>query len=129
MSRLLRGKTSQTTVLKARQLRRPMTTSEQVLWEALRDSRLQGIKFRRQHPFGPYILDFFCVKAQLAVELDGGVHDKPDQKEYDQERTAFLEEQGVRVIRFRNEEVDGNLEDVIRRILEAASPTPDPSLS
>ncbi len=124
-----RGKTSSQTVLRARQLRRPLTASEQVLWEVLRDCRLQGIKFRRQHPFGPYVLDFFCVKSQLAVELDGGVHEQDEQKEYDRERTAYLEEQGLRVLRFRNEEIAEIFEDVIRRIVEAASPTPGPSLS
>jgi very-short-patch-repair endonuclease len=126
MSRPLRGKTSQSTVLTARYLRHPMTESEQTLWEVLRDSRMQGNKFRRQHPFGPYILDFFCVQAQLAIELDGGIHDQPDQKEYDQERTAYLESQGLRVLRFRNDEVANNLERVISKIIEAASPIPRP---
>jgi len=126
MARFVRGRTSAQTVVKARRLRSPLTGSEQVLWEALRDSRLQGIKFRRQHPFGPYVLDFFCVKAQLAVELDGGVHDQPEQKEYDHERTAYLEEQELQVLRFRNEEIEDKLEDVKRKILEAASPNPRP---
>jgi very-short-patch-repair endonuclease len=129
MSRPLRGETFTRTVLNARQLRRPLTASEQILWEAVRDGRLQGIKFRRQHPFGPYVLDFFCVKAQLAVELDGSIHEQAEQKEYDQERTAYLEEHGLRVLRFRNEEVEERLEDVVTRILETASPTPVPSLS
>ena len=129
MSRPLRGKTSTQTVLKARRLRRPLTASELILWEVLRESRLQGIKFRRQHPFGPYVLDFFCVKAQLAVELDGSVHEQDEQKGYDRERTAYLESCGLRVLRFKNEEVERNIEDVLARILEASSPTPDPSLS
>jgi adenine-specific DNA-methyltransferase len=87
---------------------------------------LHGIKFRRQHPFGPYVLDFFCVNAQLAVELDGSVHDKPDQRAYDRERTAYLEGHGLRVLRFKNEEVEDKLEEVVTRILEAASPNPRP---
>jgi very-short-patch-repair endonuclease len=126
MSRSLRGKTSTVTVLKACRLRHPLTASEQILWKALRDSRLQGVKFRRQHPFGPYILDFFCVKAQLAVELDGSVHEQDEQEEYDRERTAYLEQCGLRVLRFKNQEVERNVEDVLDRILEAASPTPQP---
>lgn len=126
MARAMRGRTSTQTVLKARRLRRPLTDSEHVLWSALRDIRLQGIKFRRQHPFGPYVLDFFCVQARLAVELDGSVHDQPEQREYDQERTAFLEAQGLHILRFRNEDVADKLDEVIKTILETASPTPNP---
>jgi very-short-patch-repair endonuclease len=124
--RPVRGKTSSRTVLAARQLRNQLTKSEQILWEALRNSRLHGIKFRRQHPFGPYVLDFFCVKAQLAVELDGGVHDQAEQKDYDQERTAYLEAQGIRVLRLKNEEITNDFGDVLRKILEFALPTPTP---
>lgn len=101
-SRPLRGKTASRTVLTARQLRRQLTGTEQLLWSALRDSCLKGIKFRRQHPFGPYVLDFFCVKSQLAVELDGGIHDQPEQSAYDGERSAYLETNGLRVIRFKS---------------------------
>ena len=89
--RPVRGKTSSRAVMTARHLRGQLTDAEQILWSALRDSRLVGIKFRRQHPFGPYVLDFFCVKAQLAVELDGGIHDQPEQRDYDRERNAHLE--------------------------------------
>jgi very-short-patch-repair endonuclease len=126
MSRPLRGKASAQTVLKARRLRRPLTASEQALWATLRDNRLRGLKFRRQHPFGPYILDFFCVQAQLAVELDGSVHDQPDQKEYDANRTAYLESHGLRLLRFKNLDVERNIDDVLARILEVASPNPRP---
>jgi very-short-patch-repair endonuclease len=126
MPRPVRGKTSTQAVLSARQLRSQLTGSEQELWSALRDSRLHGIKFRRQHPFGPYVLDFFCVKAQLAVELDGGIHDRPEQRDYDSERTAYLETNGLRVLRFRNEEIADKLDEVINKILKAASPTSQP---
>ena len=126
MARAVRGRTSSQTVLTARRLRSQLTEAEQVLWSALRDSRLHGIKFRRQHPFGPYVLDFFCVKAQLVIELDGGVHDQHEQKDYDRERTAFLESQGLRVLRFRNEDIADNLDGVLKRILEVASPNPRP---
>jgi very-short-patch-repair endonuclease len=121
VSRPVRGKTSAQAVLTARRLRRQLTEAEQSLWDALRDNRLQGIKFRRQHPFGPYVLDFFCVNAQLVVELDGSVHDQPEQKEYDHDRTEYLETHGLRVLRFRNEEVADRLDEVVRKILEAAS--------
>jgi adenine-specific DNA-methyltransferase len=124
--RSVRGKTSSQTVITARQLRGQLTDAEQILWSALRDSRLHGIKFRRQHPFGPYVLDFFCVKAQLDVELDGSVHMQPEQREYDDERTSYLNTHGLRVLRLRNEDITGKLDAVIKRILEAASPTPLP---
>jgi very-short-patch-repair endonuclease len=126
VSRPVRGKTSTHAVLTARCLRSRLTGAEQALWSALRDNRLHGIKFRRQHPFGPYVLDFFCVNAQLVVELDGSVHDQPEQKEYDRERTVYLEGHGLRVLRFRNEEVKDGLDEVVSRILEAASPIPQP---
>jgi very-short-patch-repair endonuclease len=126
MARAVRGRTSGQTILTARRLRRQLTDVEQVLWSSLRDSRMQGIKFRRQHPFGPYVLDFFCVQAQLAVELDGGIHDRPEQIEYDRERTAFLEAEGLRVLRFRNEDIADKLDQVMNKILEATSPTPQP---
>jgi adenine-specific DNA-methyltransferase len=124
--RPVRGKTTSQAVMTARQLRGQLTDTEHLLWSALRDNRLYEIKFRRQHPFGPYVLDFFCVKAQLAVELDGGIHDQPEQREYDRERTAYLEANGLRILRFRNEDVSERLDEVMKRILEAASPTPQP---
>jgi adenine-specific DNA-methyltransferase len=124
--RSVRGKTSSQTVITARQLRGQLTDAEQILWSALRDSRLHGIKFRRQHPFGPYVLDFFCVKAQLDVELDGSVHMQPEQREYDDERTSYLNTHGLRVLRLRNEDITDRLDEVMTRIMEAASPTPQP---
>jgi adenine-specific DNA-methyltransferase len=126
MARAIRGKTSVQTVLAARLLRSQLTDSEQILWNALRDSCLSGIKFRRQHPFGPYVLDFFCVRAQLDIELDGSVHNQPEQREYDDERTSYLKFHGVCVLRFRNEDITDRLDEVMTRIMEAASPTPQP---
>ena len=101
----------------ARTLRRPMTSAEQVLWEALRDRKLGGLKFRRQHAVGPFILDFYCPARKLVVELDGEVHDQQTQR--DEERTAHLEAFGYHVIRFRNEEVLADLPSVLARILRA----------
>lgn len=74
MSRPTRGQSSYTIVHAARELRRDMTSAEKKLWEALRKRRLNGLKFRRQHPVAQFILDFYCVERQLAVEVDGGVH-------------------------------------------------------
>jgi very-short-patch-repair endonuclease len=116
-----RGKTTWKTVLAARDLRHNETSAEDLLWNELRGKRLHGLRFRRQHPIGHFVLDFFCVQIQLAVELDGCVHRQSDQAAYDEERTRFLQEQGIYVLRFRNEEVFDNLPQVLQKILEAAS--------
>lgn len=79
-----------------------------------------GFKFRRQHPIGPYIVDFYCRKAQLAIEIDGGQHNQDDQLLYEQRRTAYLEEQGIKVLRFWNHDVLRETEtvlEVIRQVL------------
>lgn len=93
--------------LKARRktLRNNCTTAETILWEYIKQSKLHGRKFRRQHSVGSYILDFYCPSEYLAIELDGRIHDTPEQITYDQKRTAFLERLGIQVIRFRNEEL------------------------
>jgi len=86
-----------------RALRRASTEAEAALWAQLRARRLAGFKFRRQHPCGPYILDFYCPARRLAVELDGGQHFDPLALRYDQRRTAFLHRRGIQVIRFPND--------------------------
>ena len=88
-----------------RELRKNLTPSEAALWQMLRKRKLEGRKFRRQHSIGPYIVDFFCYEENLAIELDGAPHDDPTRADYDGERTAFLNEQGVQVIRFENRDV------------------------
>lgn len=100
----------------ARTLRKSLTDAERRLWLLLRARQLNGHKFRRQHPLGPYVLDFACVDQQLAVEVDGGQH---ADSEHDRQRTAWLEAQGWRVIRFWNNDVLTNTEGVIARISEA----------
>ena len=104
----------------ARELRKNATEAEQILWRALRDRQLGGLKFRRQHPIGRLILDFYCPEKRLAVELDGGQHAADDQRAYDAERTAFLNDQGITVLRFWNHEVLNHLERVLQTILSAA---------
>ena len=104
MSPKSKGKTTWAYVIAARELRQVETETEKIMWESLRGKRLNGLKFRRQHPYEHYVLDFFCVEHQLVIELDGSVHDVLDQAAYDEERTNFLNEHGLRVIRFRNEE-------------------------
>ena len=84
-------------------LRNNLTPAEATLWRALRGKGAGGWKFRRQQGIGPFILDFYCPELRLCIELDGSVHDYS--YEYDQRRTAFLAAQGIRVVRFRNEQV------------------------
>jgi very-short-patch-repair endonuclease len=86
-----------------RDLRRHATDAEAALWSELRDRRLAGFKFRRQHPCGPYILDFYCAEAALAIELDGGQHYEEAVAAYDEERTAFVRWRGIEVLRFPND--------------------------
>jgi len=101
----------------ARQHRREPTGAEAALWAALRGGRLRGAKFRRQHPVGRFIVDFYCGKASLVVEIDGSVHDLTGQA--DLVREAFLREQGLRLLRFNNEDVLHNLEAVLNTIESA----------
>ena len=126
MPQPVRGKTTRAVVDRARGLRREQTPSEMRLWSALRNRQLAGLKFRRQHPYGQFILDFFCVEHQLAVEVDGGVHLNAEQAARDAERSEFLEKRGGRVVRFTNEEIEQHLPDVLHKIIEATSP---PALS
>ena len=112
----------------ARALRANATDAERLLWMLVRSKRLAGFKFRRQHAFGPYILDFYCVQARLAVELDGAQHWIDAQQRHDCLRTAFLRDRGVREIRFTNREVlretEGVLEAIWRAVVEPSRPSP-----
>ncbi|MBQ8486551.1 MAG: DUF559 domain-containing protein [Prevotella sp.] len=96
-------------------LRLNMTSAEAVLWRALRGRGVGGWKFRRQQGIGPYVLDFYCPELRLCVELDGSSHDY--RFEYDEQRTAFLAEQGIRVVRFRNEQVWTSIDGVVAEIV------------
>jgi very-short-patch-repair endonuclease len=100
---------------RARTLRKSSTPAEQKLWQALRNRDLDDYKFRRQHPIGPYIADFFCAEVGLIVEVDGGGH--LDQIEYDQDRTDWLADQGYHVIRFWNDDVLNHFDDVTQEII------------
>ena len=93
----------------ARRLRRSQSDAEHVLWTRLRAHRFLGLKFRRQHPIGPYIVHFCCIDKKLIVELDGSQH--LENANYDSQRTAFLNRQGYRVIRFWNHEVLTGMEE------------------
>ncbi len=99
---------------RAKALRRFSTKAEAILWKSLRDRRMNGVKFRRQHRIGPFIADFASLDAQLIIEADGPQHD--DRITEDAARTAFLGGQGYRVLRFRNAEILTGLENVLRAI-------------
>ena len=94
------------------------TPAEAALWEAIRLKRLDGFKFRNQHAIGAYVVDFYCHEAKLAIEVDGEYHLEPNQKEYDEERTMRIEASGVKIIRFTNQKVLTNLEEVLVKIRE-----------
>lgn len=102
---------------RSRQLRRDQTDAERALWRLLRSRALEGYKFRRQHGAGPYVLDFYCADAHLAVEVDGSQHYTPDGLADDVVRTAYLEALGIRVLRFTNVEALANAEGVVETIL------------
>lgn len=104
---------------RAGELRQPLTPLEAKLWACLRGKQLYGLKFRRQHPIYRFILDFFCYRHNLVIEIDGDSHADPDQQTYDQARTEWLEERGYRVIRFTNREVNNNIEGVLQEIARA----------
>jgi type I restriction enzyme R subunit len=100
----------------ARVLRVAQTAAESKLWSFLRNRQLRGFKFRRQHQFGNYIADFYCHEAQLVVECDGSVHDKNEQWHHDQQRDAYMTANGIRVLRFTNEEILSDPERVLENI-------------
>ena len=101
----------------ARRLRTEMTDAEKHLWRHLRMRQMAGMKFRRQHPLGVYLLDFVCLEAKLVIEVDGGQH--AEQADADRSRTAWIELQGFKVLRFWNHEVLQEIESVTRVIFEA----------
>ena len=103
----------------ARQLRKELTVPEARLWEQLRDRQLENNKFRRQAPIGSYIVDFVCVEKKLIVEVDGWTHPSENEILFDERRTAFLHEQGYRVIRFQNIEIKEGLDQVLTLVAEA----------
>ena len=110
---------------RARTLRRNATVAEIRLWSRLRRKQLEGFRFRRQHPLGSYIVDFFCPEARLIVEVDGGQHG--EENAHDARRTKWLEARGYRVVRFWNNEVLSNTDGVLTTILFALRAWP-PSL-
>ncbi len=113
---------------RARALRKNQTAAERRLWSAIRNRRLAGCKFRRQHPINNFIVDFACLERKLVIEVDGGQHAEEIKK--DAERTTALEKVGFRVLRFWNHDVLKNMDAVLETILanlEGDAPSPHPS--
>jgi very-short-patch-repair endonuclease len=110
------------TMKRARALRRRLTNAEAILWSRLRHRQLEGFKFRRQHPIGPYIADFACPQAMLVVEVDGDTHGSSEELARDRRRTAYLGQCGWTVVRCYNVDVYENLDGVLTQIAEAITP-------
>ncbi len=113
----------------SRSLRKRSTWVEKLVWCWLRDRRFTGYKIRRQHPVGPYHLDFFCEEARLAIELDGSRHGFPAEQKHDQERDAFLSSRGIKILRFWNSHLRRNhqsMQDTIFQEFQARAPHPLP---
>jgi very-short-patch-repair endonuclease len=113
------------TFRRARSLRHQLSLPEVILWQALRASRFNGLRFRRQHPIGPYILDFFCPAARIAVEIDGASHNHPERASHDVARDRWLTDKSIRVLRFAAVDVlkDRALADVLATIAQATAPS------
>lgn len=105
----------------ARQLRKSVTAAENRAWWLLRNRRLMGLKFRRQHPIGRHVVDFYCFQARLAVELDGSVNAQPSQERKDAAKDAYLRRLGVRVLRLPNGMVMDDPETFCGKVREAAA--------
>ena len=114
------------TVKKARTLRRALTLPEVLLWQALR-TRPGGLKFRRQHPAGPYVLDFYCEAALKGIEVDGMVHDMGEHPARDEMRDARLKELGISIIRIPARDVLHSVDDVVRLLIAQCQPLHRPS--
>jgi very-short-patch-repair endonuclease len=110
-------------VARSRKLRSTLTDAEQLLWRHLRMKQIAGVKFRRQHPVGRYVVDFACLAKRLAIEVDGGQH--AENQKHDRQRDADLMQQGFRVLRFWNNEVLGNIEGVMEKIWAAVAEKQD----
>ena len=123
---------TRTMTVRAKRLRSNMTDAETCLWHALRRDQLNGLHFRRQHPIGPFTLDFYCPSLRLAIEIDGGQHAE-QRKQADERRTRWLAEKDIAVVRYWNNEVLGNLQGVLADLvtqieMRAREVTPSPTL-
>jgi very-short-patch-repair endonuclease len=96
-----------------------MTEAEDKLWQKIRKGKIKGLQFRRQHPLNIFIADFYCSKLKLVIEVDGEIHNLEENKEYDEGRNSYMKENGITVLRFKNEEVMENPRKVIEKIQTA----------
>ena len=108
--------TSVEVMRRASRLRKDQTEAEKVLWQKLRRKQVSGYRFRRQHPINSFIADFYCHELRLAIEIDGGIHDDPQQKERDISREEIINNLGIKILRFTNEEIFTNIDLVINSI-------------
>ena len=103
---------------KAKELRKIETEAEKTLWSKLSKYQILGLQFRRQHPINRFIADFYCAKVKLVIEVDGGIHDIPEYQDYDIARSEILNDFGITVIRFSNEQILEDLENTINEIIK-----------
>jgi very-short-patch-repair endonuclease len=120
---------SQVILEKAKLLRKSETKAERLLWEQLKERKINGYKFRRQHPISQFIVDFYCHELKLIIEVDGEIHYLPENKEYDENRTAELERFELTVLRFTNNEIENNINKVLSTIIRSTHPPSSPSHS
>lgn len=106
----------QSSFLKAQSLRNNETQAEKILWERLRNNKLKGYKFRRQHPINLFIADFYCHQLKLIIEVDGEYHNSPEQIQKDEERTLILQDNDLKIIRITNHKIETNIDEVITEI-------------
>ena len=114
------------TVTNARRLRKEMSLPELMLWNAIRRGQLNGLKFRRQHPIGPFVLDFFCASARLAVEVDGGQHYTEDRSEKDASRDRWLARNGIMTLRIPAHWILSSVDSALVTIREQLTHLPPP---
>jgi very-short-patch-repair endonuclease len=104
----------------ARELRKNETAAEKVLWSKLNRNQILGLQFRRQHPINMFIADFFCPKIKLVIEVDGSIHEIPEYNTHDTGRTDFLNDHGITVIRFKNEQIVNEIDYTINEIVNVS---------
>jgi very-short-patch-repair endonuclease len=101
---------------KAKELRKCETGAEKILWARLHKNQIMGLQFRRQHPINRFIADFYCARIKLVIEVDGSIHELPENQDYDIGRSEILNDFGIKVIRFSNEQIIEDIEEVISNI-------------
>jgi very-short-patch-repair endonuclease len=106
----------QSTIEKAKILRLNLTLAEKIIWNVIRDRKIEGCKFRRQHPIGPYISDFYAHEIKLVIEADGGIHNTKDHKEYDGIRDEFFSDREITILRLPNYDIENKLAVVVEKI-------------